>query len=81
MQVWAARSAAKKNQLLMEEWLTGKDKYKYSPKIIASEIPISGILQHYSRVQAVGRPSGKTYRTLNYVLGLWGGGVQVDLGD
>jgi hypothetical protein len=26
MQVWAARSAAKKNQLLMEEWLTGKDK-------------------------------------------------------
>ncbi len=23
MQVWAARSAAKKNQLLMEEWLTG----------------------------------------------------------
>jgi hypothetical protein len=28
MQVWAARSAAKKNQLLMEEWLTGKDKKK-----------------------------------------------------
>ncbi len=23
MQVWAARSAAKKNQLLMEVWLTG----------------------------------------------------------
>jgi hypothetical protein len=27
MQIWAARSAAKKNQLLMEEWLIGKDKY------------------------------------------------------